>query len=231
MNTLLRTGTFALVLAALPLAGACNRHDNAAPQAASAVDAKAGEAHTVIGKAVEREIEKARVELRKGNIGIGGNGIDVKINGHQYGRKGEHDDRPRAEISPAGDLLVDGKAVVVTPAQRALLLEYRGQVLGVAEAGMAIGAKGADIAGDAIGGAIASIFSGDTDEMEKRVEAKAEKLKQEAKVLCGRLPAMMATQQKLAASLPAFKPYATMTQEDIDDCADDIEDKGVWSDK
>ena len=42
---------------------------------------------------------------------------------------------------------------------------------------------------------------------------------------------MMATQQKLAASLPAFKPYATMTQEDIDDCADDIDDEGVWSDK
>ncbi|HEU4992052.1 MAG TPA: hypothetical protein VFT52_06145 [Luteimonas sp.] len=227
-TTTLRTGTIALVLAVLPLAGACSRHDNDAA-AQAAVDAKPAETHTAIGKVVAREIEKARVELRKGNIGIGGNGVDVDINGHHYGRKGGHDDRPRAEISPAGDLLVDGKTVAVTPAQRALLLEYRGEVLDIAEAGMTIGAKGADIAGDAIGGAIGAIFSGDTKEMEQRVEAKAEKLKQDAKVLCGRLPAMMATQQKLAASLPAFKPYATMTQEDIDDCADDIDDKGVWS--
>ena len=40
---------------------------------------------------------------------------------------------------------------------------------------------------------------------------------------------MLATQQQLAAALPAFKPYATMEQADIDDCADDIDDEGVWA--
>ena len=34
-------------------------------------------------------------------------------------------------------------------------------------------------------------------------------------------------QQALAASLPAFKPYATMTQEDIDDCGKDATGKGI----
>ena len=29
---------------------------------------------------------------------------------------------------------------------------------------------------------------------------------------------MMASQQKLAAALPEFKPYATMDQSDVDDC-------------
>jgi len=29
---------------------------------------------------------------------------------------------------------------------------------------------------------------------------------------------MMARQQALAAALPAFQPYATMDQSDIDDC-------------
>jgi hypothetical protein len=28
----------------------------------------------------------------------------------------------------------------------------------------------------------------------------------------------MQTQQQLAASLPDFKPYATMTQKDVEDC-------------
>jgi hypothetical protein len=232
--TMLRTRTLALMIAALPLAAACSRQAPATDpghDAADAATAGTAKARTVIGKAVERQIEKARVELRQSNIQIGGDGIDIDVNGHHYGshRNGDADGRPRAAITPAGDLLVDGKAVDVTPAQRAMLLEYRGQVIGVAEAGMAIGAKGADLAGDAIGEAIGSIFSGDTDKMEKRVEAQAEKLQQEAMVLCNQLPAMRASQQKLAASLPAFKPYATMTQEDVDDCADDIEDKGAWS--
>lgn len=231
--TMFRNGTLALLFVALPFAGACSRPAPPAGEAArpAATDAAtpAVEAKTVIGKAVQREIEKARVELRKGNVDIGGDGIDIDVNGRHYGRKGDRDGRPHAAITPAGDLLVEGKAVDITPAQRAVLLEYRGEVVAVAEAGMTIGAKGADLAGAAIGEAIGSIFSGDTDKMEHRVEAQAETLKQEAKVLCGHLPAMLATQQKLAASLPAFRPYATMTQDDVDDCEKDIDDKGAWS--
>jgi hypothetical protein len=115
--------------------------------------------------------------------------------------------------------------VDVTPAQRRLLLDYRAEVIRVGETGLEIGSKGADLAGEAIGQAIGSIFSGDTREMEQRVEARAEQLKQEAKVICGQLPALMETQQRLAASLPAFRPYATLEQKDIDDCMDDL-DKG-----
>ena len=224
--SMLRSSTLALALAALPLATACSRGTPPADAPGAAADT--GSARTAIGKVVEREIARARDEMAKGNVTIGGDGIGISVNGHRYG--GDDDDtRPHAQISPAGDLLVDGKAVDVTPAQRAMLLEYRGQILGIAEAGMAIGAKGADLAGDAIGEAIGSIFSGDTEKMEQRVEARAEQLKQEAMVLCGRLPAMLATQRKLSDSLPAFKPYATMTQDDVDDCADDIDDQGVWS--
>jgi hypothetical protein len=29
---------------------------------------------------------------------------------------------------------------------------------------------------------------------------------------------MMTSQRKLAADVPEFRPYATMTQQDIDDC-------------
>ena len=41
------------------------------------------------------------------------------------------------------------------------------------------------------------------------------------------LPALLSSQQALAASLPAFKPYARMTQSDIDDCGKDVKGKGV----
>jgi hypothetical protein len=226
---IIRSSTMLLMLATLPLVGACNQQKAPpATDSAEAAKAEVHEAQTIIGKTVEKELAKARKELHEGNISIGGKGVDVSINGKHYAGDA-NDGRPRAEITPKGDLLVGDKAVATTPAQRAMLLEYRSQVIGVAEAGMAIGGKAADLAGTAIKESLGAIFSGDTDTVEKRVEAQAMKLKGEAKLLCDQLPSMMATQQKLASSLPEFKPYATMTRDDIDDCAKDIEDDGAWS--
>jgi len=90
---------------------------------------------------------------------------------------------------------------------------------------------GAELAGKAVGESLGALFSGDADAIGKRVEAEADKLKAQARLLCRQLPPMLATQQQLAASLPQFKPYATMTQDDVDDCTSDIDDKGVWASK
>jgi len=156
------------------------------------------------------------------------NGHDVTINGRDYART-DNDTRPKAEITPQGDFLLDGKAVTVTPAQRAMLLQYRGQIIAIADAGMTLGSKGAELAGKAVGESLGALFSGDADAIGKRVEAEADKLKAEVRLLCGQLPPMLATQQQLAASLPQFKPYATMTQDDVDDCARDIDREGAWA--
>ena len=156
-------------------------------------------------------------------------GVDININGRQIHSDG-NGTLPKAEITPQGDLLIEGKAVTITAAQRAELLAYRGQILGIAEAGMAIGAQGANIAGHAVSGAIGAIFGGKDGEkeFEKKMEAEAAKIEAEAMKLCTRLPALMAGQQALAASLPEFKPYARMTQADVDDCGKDVgKDKGV----
>jgi hypothetical protein len=225
MNTV-RTRTFVLLLAGLPLIGACNQQSPAAKTPDKVVKVETDKPHTLIGKTVAKEIDKARKELATGNISL--NGHDVTINGRDYART-DDDSRPKAEITPQGDLLLDGKAVAVTPQQRAMLLEYRGQIIAIADAGMTLGSKGAELAGKAIGESLGALFSGNTDEIEKRVEAEAGKIEAEAKLLCRQLPPMLATQQKLAASLPQFKPYATMTQDDVDDCADDIDRKGVWA--
>jgi hypothetical protein len=39
------------------------------------------------------------------------------------------------------------------------------------------------------------------------------------------MPALLASQQKLAAAMPQFQPYATMKQKDIDDCSKDMSDE------
>ena len=215
-----------LLTLALPLLGACQPSPSPAPPAATVNDAASPDApQTAIGRTVEKAMAEARQELRTGNISIS-DGVHINVNGHEFKRD---DNQPKAEITPRGDLLIEGKQVAVDAAQRKLLLEYRNHIIALADAGMAIGLKGADLAGKAVGEAIGAIFGGDENEkaLEARMEAEGRKIEAEAVKLCAQLPAMLATQQQLAASLPEFKPYATMTREDVEDCGKDDHDDGM----
>lgn len=158
---------------------------------------------TMIGKAVKQATDEARQELAKGNITL------------------SRDGSVEAEITPQGDLLIDGKAVAIDEAQRTLLLEYRGQIVTIAEAGIGIGIEGADLAGKAVGEALKGVLTGNTDQIEQKIEAEAKGVEQAATKLCERLPALLDAQNRLAAALPAFQPYAKMDQTDVDDCGKD----------
>ena len=195
-----------------------------APPVAVANDAP----KSFIGRHVDKALDEARKELAKGNISLS-DGFDISINGKRVDTGAADAALPKAEITPQGDLLIEGKAVAVTPAQRQELMAYRGRIIGIAEAGMAIGGKGADLAGEALGGVVGAIFGGKDGEkeFEQRMEAQGKKIEAEAMKLCVQLPGLLASQQALAASLPEFKPYARMTQEDIDDCGKDVKGKGV----
>lgn len=203
------------LLTCVPLL-ACSQ--SPAPPAPPAPPAASNDAPTtILGRHVAKALNEARAELRKKNISIS-DGFDINVNGHHVHRA---EGLPNAEITPQGDLLVEGKPVAINASQRAQLIEYRGHIIAIAEAGMDIGAKGADLASKAVGEAIGAIFSGDKDGVEKRMEAEGLKIKASAMKLCAQLPPLLTSQQSLAASLPAFKPYATLTQEDINDCGKD----------
>lgn len=218
MNTTLRSAALLSALA-LPLLAACQKAPEppAPPAPPAAQDTTGASSRTFIGRQVEKALAEARKELETSNIDIG-DAINININGHKVHA---HDSNlPKAQITPQGDLLIDGKPVTVSPEQRRQLLVYRSQIVAVAQAGMEIGSQGADLAGEALSGVAGAIFGGEegTREFEQRMEAEGRKIEAEAMKLCALLPPMLATQQQLAASLPAFKPYARMTQEDIDDC-------------
>ncbi|MFT4257783.1 MAG: hypothetical protein QM599_12650 [Pseudoxanthomonas sp.] len=220
MHASLRTLAFA---ALLPLAAACGRKP---PPANAGNDPQAT---TVLGAKVQQAMDKAKAELDTKNSSI--NGFSVNVGGNRIG--GDLG-LPRAEITPQGELLIEGKAVAASPEQQALLKAYRGELIGVAKAGMDIGAQGADLGMKAASDALKGLFSGkDEKEIQKNVEARAEGIKAAALQLCRRLPALLDTQQKLAAAMPEFAPYATMDQGDIDDCAQDIgrHDAPAMSDK
>ena len=158
---------------------------------------------TMLGKVVKEATDEARKELATGNIEI------------------SKDQQTKAEITPEGDLLVNGKQITTNAEQRKLLLEYRGHIAGIATAGIDIGLQGADLAGKAVGEALKGVLTGNTDQIEQKIEAEAKGIEKAALQLCKLLPAMKVTQDKLAVAVPEFKPYATMDQSDVDDCGKD----------
>ncbi|WP_374248196.1 hypothetical protein [Thermomonas sp.] len=212
---------FAL-LACLPLAACSHPTPPPATQAGDTAD------KGLIARHVDRALDEARKELHANNLSLNGH-ISIHVNDNGKHAEAPESHLPKAEISPQGDLLVEGKPVAVTAAQRQQLLGYRNQVIAIAEAGMDIGAQGAGIAGTALQGVAGAIFGGDKGQkdFEAKMEAEGKKIEAQAMQLCKRLPPLLASQQSLAASLPAFKPYATMTREDIDDCGKHGKGDGV----
>ena len=190
--------------------------DNTPPPTAPATGTGA---QTALGRTVEKAMAEARAALEKENLKLNGKDGGLHIGRHGVGRQDPN--LPPAEITPAGDFILDGKTLAINEAQRALVLEYRRRVLDVAGAGMSVGAKGADLGMHAAGEAMKGIFSGNMDQVEHRIEAEAKKLEADARLICQQMTPLLAAQTTLAASLPEFKPYANLEQADIDDCLKD----------
>ena len=95
-----------------------------APAAPANQPAEPGGLAGIVGAAMD----KARAEMETRNISIS-NGVQINFNGHEIGTPSGN--LPHAEITPQGDLLVAGKPVDLTPAQRTLLLDYRHEIIGL----------------------------------------------------------------------------------------------------
>jgi len=126
--------------------------------------------------------------------------------------------QPKAEITAAGDLIIDGKKVDVTPQQRVLLQTYQQELNGMTQDGLAIGKQGAAMAGKAVAAAIKGAISGDSDQVEAKIEADARLIEQQALKLCDRLVVIKGAQDRLAVELPVFAPYANIDMGDVADC-------------
>jgi hypothetical protein len=183
--------------------------------------ASASSTPSLVANVVDRALEHAETKLRTRNITISGNDGIIALSDT------DPDDThastlPRAQITPQGDLLIDDKPVALTPAQRSMVLDYRRELIGIGEQGIAIGKQGAALGMNAASEALAGVLSGKSEqEIRQHVEAKASGIREAAAKLCDHMPALMASQQRLAAALPAFKPYATLTTAKIDECRKD----------
>ncbi|HEX5353093.1 MAG TPA: hypothetical protein VFW60_03340 [Rhodanobacteraceae bacterium] len=132
------------------------------------------------------------------------------------------DNVPQAEITPRGDFLIAGKPVPLTPQQHDEVLAYRAQSVSIAQEGIAIGHQGLEAGRRAVVPIVfAALFGASGDHIDGIMNGKLAGVRKAIEKLCDRLPRMQATQQQLATELPAFKPYATLTRKDVDDCRED----------
>ena len=169
------------------------------------------------------EMAKAREELRTGNLELD-HGMRFSGSDRKHQDKDLHHDLPPAEITPQGDLLVDGKAVAIDAGQRKQLLAYRQQVIAIALSGIDVGERSAEAALEMVDSSwVALLFNAMTGRLERKVERMVmEQVQPAVLAICARLPDVMASQQRLASQLPAFQPYANLEQADIDGCEDEI---------
>ena len=117
--------------------------------------------------------------------------------------------KPDAHVGKDGSLAIAGHAIDVTPAQRAMLQRYYAEARGMMQSGEAVGKQGAAMAEKGIDDALASLLHGDSSSAQKNLEAQSNQMDSAVGKLCEDIKAMGATQQAIAADIPAFEPYAS----------------------
>ncbi|CAE6747110.1 Hypothetical Protein LMG19146_01761 [Xanthomonas arboricola pv. fragariae] len=128
------------------------------------------------------------------------------------------DGLPAATIGVDGALSIAGKPVSLNDAQRQAMRAFYVQIQGVADKGIDIGTQGAAFGAHAAGEALKGVLSGNTDQIGDKIEAQAETFKHTAMQICDQLAKLRNAQDAAAQLVPAFAPYSTLTQHDIDDC-------------
>lgn len=173
---------------------------------------------------IRADLAKARLELATENLRIDNS---LQFAGDDDAKS---DEVPQAEITPQGDFLIEGKAQAIDAEQRRQLLAYRGQVLGIATTGIDIGQRAAEAALDEVGDSswVGLLFNAMSGRLERRVERVVrQQVEPAVRGICRQLPAVRASQQQLASSLPQFRPYATLEPADVEDCERNIQQEFV----
>lgn len=139
---------------------------------------------------------------------------DVIIDNHTGGE---------ARITTSGSLFIDGKTVAVTDQQKVKLLEYANTVKDMEAQAIKLGMDAAGFAMDVVGDVIADLLSGeDEDDIEKHANVRANKFKKRALPICKDVKSLRILQSELTASIPSFRPFAVIEDEDSRDCEHDI---------
>ncbi|TAN03931.1 MAG: hypothetical protein EPN36_11015 [Rhodanobacteraceae bacterium] len=127
-------------------------------------------------------------------------------------------DGSKATVTAAGALAINTKSIAVTPTQRQALENYHAAAIKLLDDGIATGKAGLSTGMHAIGAVVSGLASGNPDSIDAKVNARADKVSALAENVCTDLAQLYAAQGRVAAAIPAFKPYATIAPQEISDC-------------
>lgn len=173
-------------------------------------------------KQLHAEMAAARKELATGDLKLRSKPV-VSLGSKQ--RASVEDDLPEAVITPTGQLMIEGQVVPTSPQQRALLNQYRQQLVSVGLAGIDIGERAAGLALEAVDMPLLSLLaSAFTGGLEKKLETRLKNdMAPLVLQLCDRLPAVLSAQDTLAAELVQFRPYAGLKTDDVANCRQEVQ--------
>lgn len=180
------------------LALACTACGEQVQQAKEEAKQRLDESVGKVGETVNQALDQAREKLKNENFALGGG-----------------DQLPKAEVTPQGELLINGVAVPLSEAQRTAMLGYREQLIALADAGMNMGAEGAQLAGQAVS-QVAGLLDGKTEEAKAKLEAEAERMAAAGLKLCEQVQGLETAQKQLATLIPEFAPYVGAIQINAD---------------
>lgn len=126
-----------------------------------------------------------------------------------------------ARVGADGSLRIGAEPVEISAAGRAALRQYDAEAIAIKDHGVALGVAGAKFGWRTVTEIFRGLFHGDTEEAGRRADEGAKALVASAHELCSRIDSMYQAQQSAAAAIPAFKPYAVISQRQVDDCLHD----------
>lgn len=128
-----------------------------------------------------------------------------------------------ARITAVGTLLISGKPQTVTPAQQRQLSRYVATVKDMQAQGLVLSRAAAPFAASIVSEVLDAVFSGASEDQIDRVANRhAHDFAKKALPICQDAQTLKQLQDTLAASLPAFRPYAVIEGHDVNDCQHDI---------
>lgn len=126
-----------------------------------------------------------------------------------------------ATVDATGKLEVDGRGITVDAAQRQLLQQYYQGALAVRGHGLATGRAGASVAVQSLKHAATQVVGDDSDQADPGLDAATRRVSEEASKICLDIQQIRLAQNGLAATLPAFKPFAEIIDGSDSDCSKD----------
>ena len=127
---------------------------------------------------------------------------------------------PNASISEQGEFRIDDKPLNISPDQQVLFRRFHAQTETIVHQSLDVAKAGVGTGAGISTGVLRNVLNGKTDDasMQATVHEHLTGLSHSVDILCDQLAAQKGIQDRLAGQVAAFRPYASITDAQIQEC-------------